>query len=183
MQLFRGVNRLISMEIKRIEMLIYMVRGQRVMLDYDLAAIYETEVLQLKRQVRRNLERFPKDFMLTLTPAEYEALRCQIGILKKRGQHSKYPPFAFTEQGVAMLSGVLSSPRAVEANIAIMRAFVRLRSAMIASKELAERVHQIERTQDSHDRELGEHAADIHEVFVALIKMGTPRKRRRGNDG
>ena len=178
MQLNRGLDRLVGMEIENIGRLIYVLRGQRVMLDYDLAAIYVTEVLQLKRQVRRNLERFPNDFMLTLTSEEYEALRCQIGILKKRGQHSKYPPFAFTEQGVAMLSGVLNSPRAIEANIAIMRAFVRLRSALIASKELAERVHKIERTQDSHEKELGEHAANIHEVFVALIKMGTPRSKR-----
>jgi hypothetical protein len=166
-------------EIENIGRLIYVLRGQRVMLDYDLAAIYDTEVLQLKRQVRRNLERFPQDFMLTLTPEEYESLRCQIGILKKRGQHSKYPPFAFTEQGVAMLSGVLSSPRAVEANIAIMRAFVRLRSALVASKELSERVNEIERTQNSHEKELGEHAVDIHEVFVALRKMRAKSPRRR----
>jgi ORF6N domain-containing protein len=166
------------MEIENIGSLIYVLRGQRVMLDYDLAAIYDTEVLQLKRQVRRHLERFPKDFMLTLTREEYEALRCQIGILK-HGQHSKYPPFAFTEQGVAMLSGVLSSPRAVEANIAIMRAFVRLRSALVASKELSERVNEIERTQTSHEKELGEHAVDIHEVFVALRKMRAKSPRRR----
>ena len=86
------------MKITKIETLIYTVRGRQVMLDYDLAAVYGTEVLQLKRQVRRNLERFPDDFMLTLTREEYGALRCQFGILK-RGQHSKYSPFAFTEQG------------------------------------------------------------------------------------
>ena len=167
MQLFEGVNRLVSMNIENVGRLIYVLRGQRVMLDYDLASIYETDSRQLKRQVRRNLERFPKDFMLTLTREEYESLRCQIGTLKKRGLHSKYSPFAFTEQGVAMLSGVLSRPRAIEANIAIMRTFVRLRSALIASKELADRVYKIERTQDSHEKELGEHAADIHEVFGA----------------
>ena len=163
------------MEIENIGRLIHVLRGQRVMLDYDLAAIYGTEVLQLKRQVRRNLERFPQDFMLTLTKSEYESLRCQIGILK-RGQHSKYPPFAFTEQGVAMLSGVLSCPRAVEANIAIMRAFVRLRSALVASKELAERVHQIEQTQISQEKELGEHAVQIHEVFAAMRDLSAPRR-------
>ena len=178
MQLYKGVNRLVSMEIKKIEGLIYIVRGQRVMLDYDLAAIYGAKVLQLKRQVRRNLERFPRDFMLTLTREEYEALRCQTGILK-RGQHSKYSPFAFTEQGVAMLSGVLSSPRAVEANIAIMRAFIQLRSAVLARKEIAGRVQKLERTQESHEKELGEHAVEIHKVFVALNKMKAPPTRSR----
>lgn len=147
------------------------------MLDYDLAAVYDTEVLQLKRQARRNLERFPKDFMLTLTREEYESLRCQIGILK-RGQHSKYPPFAFTEQGVAMLSGVLSSSRAIEANIAIMRAFVRLRSALVANMELAERVHKIERTQIAHEKELGEHAARIRDVFAAMRETSTAHARQ-----
>lgn len=145
------------MEIENIGRLIYMLRGQRVMLDYDLASIYDTEVLQLKRQVRRNLERFPQDFMLTLTRAEYESLRCQFGILK-RGQHSKYLPFAFTE--------------------------------LVANKDLAERVCEIERTQTFHGKELGEHAVDIHEVFVALRQLRTPRleitsrlkKRRRRYD-
>ena len=112
--------------------------------------------------------------MLALTREEYGALRCQFGILK-RGQHSKYSPFAFTEQGVAMLSGVLSSQRAIEANIAIMRAFVQLRGVVLASKEIAGRVHKLERTQEQHERELGEHAVEIHKVFVALSGLKPPR--------
>lgn len=116
-----------------IENIIYDVRGVKVMLDYDLATMYEVEVAQLKRQVRRNIDRFPEDFMFELTAEEASALRCQFGILKTgRGQHSKYPPFAFTEEGVAMLSGILRSKVAVQVNINIMRAFVAVRQAVYA---------------------------------------------------
>ena len=95
--------------IENIKNVIYEIRGQKVMLDNDLADMYEVEVAQLKRQVRRNIERFPKDFLFELTPEEVSSLRCQNGILKTgRGQHSKYAPFAFTEEGVAMLSGLLA---------------------------------------------------------------------------
>lgn len=113
--------------------LIYEKRGQKVMLDHDLADMYEVDVSQLKRQVRRNIDRFPQDFMFELTSEEVTALRCQNGILKTgRGQHSKYPPFAFTEEGVAMLSGLLRSKIAIQVNINIMRAFVAVRQAVSA---------------------------------------------------
>lgn len=113
--------------------LIYEIRGQKVMLDHDLADMYEVDVSQLKRQVRRNIDRFPQDFMFELTSEEVTALRCQNGILKTgRGQHSKYPPFAFTEEGVAMLSGLLRSKIAIQVNINIMRAFVAVRQAVSA---------------------------------------------------
>lgn len=113
--------------------LIYEIRGQKVMLDHDLADMYEVEVSQLKRQVRRNIDRFPQDFMFELTSEEVSALRCQNGILKTgRGQHSKYPPFAFTEEGVAMLSGLLRSKIAIQVNINIMRAFVAVRQAVLS---------------------------------------------------
>ena len=110
-----------------IQNLIYVIRGQRVMLDFDLARLYQVETSQLKRQVRRNIERFEgEDFMFELT--REELLRCQIGTLNKgRGQHFKYLPFAFTEIGVAMLSGVLNSQVAIQANRKIMRAFVAYR--------------------------------------------------------
>jgi len=107
------------MEITKLDGLIYLVRGQRVILDADLADLYGVEVRQLKRQVRRNRERFPEDFLLELTDKELEVLRCQIGTLGW-GRYSKYLPFAFTEQGVAMLSSVLRSSRAIQVNIAIM---------------------------------------------------------------
>jgi len=114
-------------ELDNIQNHIYVIRGQRVMFDFDLASIYQVETAQLKRQVRRNMERFEgEDFMFEVT--RDELLRCQIGTLNKgRGQHFKYMPFAFTEIGVAMLSGVLKSGVAVEANRRIMRAFVAYR--------------------------------------------------------
>lgn len=115
--------------VERIENKILLVRGQKVLLDSHLAELYGVETSQLKRQVRRNIERFPNDFMFELTLNEYNSLRCQIGALKK-GEHSKYLPFVFTEQGVAMLSGVLNSRRAVLVNIAIMRAFVQMRTIL-----------------------------------------------------
>ena len=124
--------------------IIYDIRGVKVMLDYDLAAMYEVDVSQLKRQVRRNIERFPEDFMFELTAEEVSALRCQNGILKTgRGQHSKYPPFAFTEEGVAMLSGVLRSKVAVQVNINIMRAFVAVRQSVAALQSSELRYEQL----------------------------------------
>ena len=114
-------------QLDNIQNLIYVIRGQRVMLDFDLAKLYEVETAQLKRQVRRNMERFEgEDFMFEVT--RDELLRCQIGTLNKgRGQHFKYLPFAFTEIGVAMLSGVLNSNVAIQANRKIMKAFVAYR--------------------------------------------------------
>ena len=122
---------------------IYMVRGQKVILDADLAVLYGVETKQSKRQVRRNNDRFPEDFMFVLTGGEYNDLRCQSGTLE-RGQHAKYLPMAFTEQGVAMLSGVLTSKRAIQVNIAIMRAFVRMRELLSTNKELAQRLAELE---------------------------------------
>lgn len=127
-----------SVQVDTIKSSIYELRGQRVMLDSDLAELYEVEVSQLKRQVRRNIDRFPEDFMFELTREEYDSLRCQNGTIKSgRGQHSKYLPFAFTEEGVAMLSGMLKSKTAVQVNINIMRAFVAIRHA-VASMQLSD---------------------------------------------
>ena len=107
---------------------IYEVRGQRVMLDFDLAELYGIETKYLKRSVKNNIRRFPPDFMFQLTPDEWESLRFQIGILETgRGKHTKYLPYVFTEQGLAMLSGILNSDTAIQVNINIMRAFVAVR--------------------------------------------------------
>ena len=123
---------------------IYVIRGQRVMLDRDLAELYEVEVKYLKRQVNRNIERFPEDFMFETTNEELDSLRCQNGTLKNgRGQHSKYPPYAFTEEGVAMLSGILRSPTAIQVNINIMRAFVAIRHAVSALQDVNLKMEQI----------------------------------------
>lgn len=120
-------------DLESIKTPIYDIRGLKVMLDSDLAELYEVEVKYLKRQVNRNIERFPKDFMFELTHKEYNSLRCQIGTLKSgRGQHAKYLPYVFTEEGVAMLSGVLRSKTAIQVNINIMRAFVLIRQTVSA---------------------------------------------------
>ncbi len=116
------------MQLAHIQQKIYEVGGQKVMLDFDLAEMFEIETKRLKEQVRRNIERFPKDFMFTLTKSEWDALRSQIATLNGgRGQYPKYLPFAFTEHGVTMLASVLRSERAVQMNIAIVRAFVAMR--------------------------------------------------------
>ncbi len=133
--------------IETVKAKIYTVRGLKVMLDSDLAALYGVETKHLKRQVSRNIDRFPSDFMLTLTLEEAEEIsRYQNGTLKQ-GQNVKYQPYAFTEQGVAMLSGILKSNIAVEINIRIMRAFVELRKAIATNpdyEQLKEKVRRIE---------------------------------------
>ncbi len=132
--------------IERIEGSILIIRGQKIMLDSDLAALYGVTTKRLNEQVRRNLDRFPEDFMFQLTAEEAESLRSQIATLKGgRGQHRKYLPHAFTEHGAVMLASVLNSPIAIEASIRVVRAFVRLRSILAAHKELARRLEALEK--------------------------------------
>jgi hypothetical protein len=134
-----------------IERRILTLRGHKAMLDTDLADLYEVEVRVLVQAVKRNSERFPGDFMFQLELDEWNALRSQIVILKgeeARGRHRKYRPYAFTEQGVAMLSSVLRSERAVQVNIAIMRVFVQMRQAMASHTDLARRLDELEATYD-----------------------------------
>ncbi len=148
---------------ERIERSILLIRGQKVMLDSDLASLYEVETKRLVEAVKRNIERFPEDFMFQLTweeagilrshfatssPHDTEPLRSQNATLK-RGKHLKYRPYAFTEQGVAMLSSVLRSPRAVAVNIEIMRAFVRLRQMLLSHADLARKLDALEKRYDS----------------------------------
>ena len=127
---------------------IHFLRGERVLLDSDLAFLYGVETKRLNESARRNRDRFPDDFMFQLSEDEWSSLRTQIATLKGRGQHPKFLPFAFSEHGVAMLSGILKSPRAVETNIAIMRTFVALRKWMLSNKELAEKIRQLESRYD-----------------------------------
>ena len=136
------------------------------MQDADLAKLYGAETKQLKRQVRRNAERFPKDFMFTLTQPEYSAVRRQIGALQP-GAHAKYLPCVFTEQGVAMLSSVLKSRRAAQVNIVIMRTFVKVREMVSAHKELAQKLAELERRIDSHD-------VRIQGIFEVIHKLMEP---------
>lgn len=158
---------------------IRVIRGQRVMLDSDLAELYGVATKVLNQAVRRNIRRFPDDFMFRLTEEEADSLRSQIVTLKEpgRGEHRKYLPLAFTEQGVAMLSGVLSSERAVTVNIAIMRAFVVLRRAAASIVALSRRLDEISAQYDAHDEK-------IQAIFAALRQLMTPPpddpKRRIG---
>lgn len=149
-----------------VESKIFMIRGHKVMLDKDLAKLYIVTTGNLNKAVRRNLERFPEDFMFQLTKKEEDSLRFQFGSLK-RGQHSKYLPYAFTEQGVAMLSSVLRSKRAIQVNIAIMRAFVKLRQILSMNKELAYKLAELERKIEKHD-------VEIQAIFEAIRKLMAP---------
>lgn len=163
--------------IEVIEHKIFLIRGLKVMLDSDLAELYGVETKVLKRAVKRNEDRFPDDFMFILTSDEYESIRCQIGTLKKgRGQHSKYLPIVFTEQGVAMLSSVLSSKRAALVNIAIMRTFVKLREVLSTHKELAHKLAQLEKKIEKHDEEIGA----IFDAIRLLMAKPEPKEKKIG---
>lgn len=130
-----------------IEQKIYLIRDQKVMLDFDLAKLYEVPIRQLNQAVKRNKKRFPSDFAFKLTWDETTGLRSQIVILKDK-DHLKYRPYAFTEQGVAMLSSVLNSDRAVQVNIQIIRTFIKLRQLLGTHKELLNRIDQMEKKYD-----------------------------------
>jgi phage regulator Rha-like protein len=162
--------------LQRIARAILLIRGQKVMLDEDLADLYGVETGALNRAVRRNLDRFPEDFMFQLTAAEFANLRCQSGIsnagsraeTSRRGGR-RYPPFAFSEQGVAMLSTVLNSARAIQVNIEIMRAFVRLRHILASNATLARKLAALEEKYD----------AQFKVVFDAIRELMTPRPTKK----
>ncbi len=149
------------MQLQTIQNKIYELRGQNVMLDFDLAELYETETRLLKRAVRRNMDRFPEDFMFILTESEVEIVVSQIGIPSK-SYFGGALPFAFTEQGVAMLSGVLKSQKAIQVNIAIMRAFVFMRQYALSHKDLTEKLKEIETKYDKNFQ-------DIYQAINYLI--------------
>jgi aromatic ring-opening dioxygenase LigB subunit len=138
-----------EISVREVGQQIYFIRGHRVMLDSDLARLYEVKVKALNQAVRRNIERFPEDFSFELSQEEAESLRSQIVTLETgRGQHRKYRPRVFTEQGVSMLSSVLRSRRAIQVNVTIMRTFVKLREMLETNKELAKKLDQLERKYD-----------------------------------
>ena len=143
-----------------------MIRNRKVMLDSDLAQLYGVKTKELNKAVKRNSTRFLDDFMFVLSQKEQDSLRFQIGTLK-RGQHSKYPPRAFTEQGVAMLSSVLKSERAVQVNIAIMRAFVKIRETISRHRKLAQKLAELEARLTSHDEQ-------IRSLFEAINELLAP---------
>ena len=164
--------------IRSIQNRIYEIRGERVMLDLDLAELYEVEVRTLNQAVKRNIKRFPKDFMFQLSKEEYESLRTQfetsetskslrsqIVILKTgQGQHRKFMPYAFTEQGVAMLSGILNSDKAIQMNIAIMRAFVEIRKILLKESDLKEQLRELK-------ERIGEHDVQLSQIYDAMENL------------
>ena len=164
-----------------IENKIYEIRGQKVMLDFDLAEMYEVETKYLKQMVRRNAERFPEDFMFQLSNEEVNclisSLRLQIATSNKGG--TRYSPFAFTEQGVAMLSGILRSPKAIEVNINIMRAFVRMRQYLLShapKKELDELRERIEYLEEDVTSDRDSYEKQFDELFSAFAKLSAQYK-------
>jgi hypothetical protein len=161
-----------------VESRIFLIRGHKVLLDADLAALYEVETRVLNQAVRRNLERFPEDFMFRLTKEEEEALRSHFVMSKQEGRGGRrYLPYAFTEQGIAMLSSVLSSKRAIEVNIAIMRTFVRLRQLLATHEEIARRLEDLEWRQS----EQGQQIQAVFETIQHLIEA--PLDDRKKNFG
>ena len=161
---------------KRIEKSILLIRGLKVMLDSDLAELYDVPTRRLNEQVRRNIKRFPSDFMFQLTTEEAKSLRSQIAISKAGRGGRRYLPLVFTEQGVAMLSTVLNSERSIQVNIEIMRAFVRLRQFLSAHRQLAQKLTELE-------RRIGTHEEQIQVIFEAIRQLMTPpepKKRKIG---
>jgi len=154
--------------VERIERAILLVRKQKVMLDADLAALYGVETRVLVQAVKRNLERFPGDFMFQLSQEEFAHLRSQ-SVTSSDWGGRRYPPYAFTEQGVAMLSSVLRSPSAIKVNIEIMRAFIRLRRILSSHAELAQKLNALEKKYD----------AQFKEVFEAIRQLMAPPEPKR----
>jgi len=166
-----------------IERRIYFIRGQKVMLDADLAELYNVPTKALNQAVKRNLERFPDDFMFRLTSEEAESVnRSQIVTGTQKHRDLRFPPFAFTEHGVAMLSSVLHSDRAVQMNIFIVRVFMKLREVLATHKDLARKIERLEATQKDHAVVLGLTAGDIENLAKTVKKefkkLGEPRRRK-----
>ena len=167
-------TRLVPFE--RIEKLIHLARGEKVLLDADLAKLYGVETKALNRAAKRNRSRFPQDFMFQLTAEEAANLRCQTGTSSSAYGGRRYLPYVFTEQGVAMLSSVLRSDRAVQVNVAIMRAFVSLRRMLASNDALSRKLAELERRLENHDQ-------GIKSLFDAIRGLMTPPERPRREIG
>lgn len=168
----RNLTSLVPTEV--IENKIYFIRGRKVMLDRDLAKLYGLPIKRLNEQVKRNLERFPADFIFQLNKEETAALRSQFATSKKGRGGRRYLPYVFTQEGVAMLSSVLHSRRAIAVNIQIMRVFVRLRQLLGSHKELAFKLKELENKIDKHDEEI----RTIFEVIKQLMAQPEPEPEK-----
>ena len=164
--------------VERIEIKILLIRGQKVMLDADLAELYGVTTKRLNEQVKRNSARFPEDFVFRLTPAEVEALnRSQIATGSQRHRDPRFAPYAFTEHGTIQAANVLNSPRAVEMGVHVVRAFVRLRELISTHKELARKLDELERKITTHDQAI---AGLIDAIRQLMTPSEPPRKRKIG---
>jgi len=163
----------ITFPVERIERSILLIRGHKVMLDADLAVLYAVSTKRLNEQVRRNRSRFPGDFMFQLTGEEVRSLRSQFATSKKGRGGRRYAPLVFTEQGIAMLSTVLNSERAIQVNIEIMRAFVRLREMIATHKDLARKLEALEKKYDAHFKV-------VFDAIRELMARPEPNKRKIG---
>ncbi len=162
---------------ERIERAILVIRGHKVLLDEDLAVLYGVTTKRLNEQVKRNVERFPADFMFQLTTTETAFLRSQVATLKGgRGQHRKYPPHVFTEHGAIMAASVLNAPRAIEMSILVVRAFVKLRTMLATHRQLAARLAELERKLSTHDEQI----VALFDAIRELMELPLEPKRRIG---
>jgi phage regulator Rha-like protein len=165
-----------------IERRIYVIRAQKIMLDTDLAELYRVETKALNRAVKRNLTRFPGDFMFQLTASESDSLRCQFGTSNVGRGGRRYLAYGFTEHGVAMLSSVLNSERAVQMNILIVRAFMKLREVLASHKDLAIKMERLDHTQKDHAAVLSIVVRDIQDLEKKVVrgfkKLRTPNRRK-----
>lgn len=164
-------------QLVKIQNLIYEIRGYKVMLDSDLAKLYGVQTFNLNKAVKRNSERFPKDFMFQLTKNEYESLIFQFGISKSKRGGRRFMPYVFTEQGVAMLSSVLQSEQAIAVNIQIMRTFVQIKQFALENKDLAKRVAELEHYFIEHSKDYKEDMREIHQAIDLLMDRTKPAKR------
>jgi len=166
----------IQIPVQHIEQKIHLIRGIKIMLDSDLAELFGVETRVLTQAMKRNIDRFPEDFMFQLTTKEWDVLRSQIETSKKGHGGRRYPPYAFTEHGATMLASVLKSKRAVEVSILVVRAFMRLREILTTHKEITRKLTELERKLTGHDR-------DIKMIFDAINQLMKPlpsNKRKIG---
>ncbi len=170
---------------KSIQTRIYELRNERIMLDFDLATLYEVETRVLNQSVKRNFKRFPKDFMFQLKQSEYERISKQIQALNKgsssqivmmeilpQNRSDKYLPYAFTEQGVAMLSGILNSEKAIKMNISIMRAFVEVRKIVLTHKDIKKQIQEIK-------KQIGDHDSKLTHIYEAIENLLSEKSLQR----
>lgn len=168
-----------------LNLLIVVIRGRKVMLSLHLAELYGVSPKALLQAVKRNLERFPADFMFQITAEELYSLRSQIVTLENngKGKHSKYLPYAFTQEGVAMLSSVLRSPRAIQANVAIMRTFVKLREMMLSHQELSRKIETLERKYDAQFKVVFKSIKELIDAKPKdLLRISSKKKIGFGRD-